>query len=391
MISAIEGDASLVGDQLLIGPSSAGPFVNLSGPNNPEDNFFCSQINGADGMIDTSGSFGNMNHDAASGTNISGGRQSWDVTTVGVSSMDGQLDNNQTSAVFRTITTGDSYVPIVAAFAIDVNAPDFTNGSMFVPVPTTVHVGDDLELTLDVTNGGLVTASNVALELPLDPGLSLVSFKMQGHAGDINGNPVDTAQLASGAAAGDVAPGQSRHVVIDLHVDGPPAGSGVLVPRRLGLFVRRLRRRHADARSLLAVRRRRLRRQGERRRRQRQQQRRRLERDAWLDVERRGRWWTVRARAAAETAAATGSAVRNDAGNTGGCGCEMPGDARSPCGSRLGVVRTRPARRLAPPPRPALNAGRRFSWPDALGGDTTEAVESQTLTKAREHRTRAPR
>ncbi len=224
VISAIEGDANLTGDQLLIGPSSAGPFVNLSGPNNPEDNFFCSQINGADGMVDTSGSFGNMNHDAASGTNIAGGRQSWDVTTVGVSSMDGQLDNNQTSAVFRTITTGDSYVPIVAAFAIDVNAPDFTKNPMIVPVPATVHVGDDLELTLDVTNSGFVTASNVALVMPLDPGLSLVSFKMQGQAGDINGNPVNAAKLASGAAAGNVAPGQSRHVVIDLHVDGPPSG-----------------------------------------------------------------------------------------------------------------------------------------------------------------------
>ncbi|HEY4116259.1 MAG TPA: hypothetical protein VGM56_00335, partial [Byssovorax sp.] len=37
-ISAIEGDANLTGDQLLIGETQNGSFVNLSGPNNPEDN-----------------------------------------------------------------------------------------------------------------------------------------------------------------------------------------------------------------------------------------------------------------------------------------------------------------------------------------------------------------
>src|SRR5512132_3133759 len=45
-ISTMEGDANLTGDQLLIAPTSADTFINLSGPNNPQNNFFCSQING---------------------------------------------------------------------------------------------------------------------------------------------------------------------------------------------------------------------------------------------------------------------------------------------------------------------------------------------------------
>ncbi len=74
-ISAIEGDANLTGDQLLIAPTTAGPFKNLSGPNNPKDNFFCSQLNGPTGALDKQGSFGNANHNAITGVNVSGGRQ----------------------------------------------------------------------------------------------------------------------------------------------------------------------------------------------------------------------------------------------------------------------------------------------------------------------------
>ena len=41
-----------------------------------------------------------------------------------MSSSAGQLVAGQTSAVLRTITTGDSYMPTLAAFQIDVNAPN---------------------------------------------------------------------------------------------------------------------------------------------------------------------------------------------------------------------------------------------------------------------------
>lgn len=229
-ISAIEGDANLVGDQLLIAPTVAGPFENLSGPNNLKNNFFCSQLNGPTGTLDNQGSFGTANHNAATGVNVSGGRQGWDVTTVPVTSQAKQLKNGQTSAVLRTITTGDSYIPTLAAFAIDVNAPDFTGaGSVLTTSADTVKVGDKLTVTADLVNKGLVAAQNVLLVLPLEAGLSLKQFTMDGQNGDINGAPVTTTGLAAGASAGTLGAGQTRHVVIDLDVIGPPQGSQYLI------------------------------------------------------------------------------------------------------------------------------------------------------------------
>lgn len=229
-ISTIEGDANLTGDQLLIGATSAGQFKNLSGPNNPPDNFFCSQLNDSLGNLDTQGSFGLANHNALLGVNAPGGRQGWDVTTVPVSSLAGQLQNGQTSAVLRTITTGDSYIPTLAAFAIDVNAPDFTGpGSTLTTSAATVKLGDKLTATLDLVNKGQVAAQKVVLTLPIEAGLSLTQFQMDGQDGDINGAAVTAAGLSAGVDAGVLAAGKTRHIVVSLDVVGPPKGTQYLL------------------------------------------------------------------------------------------------------------------------------------------------------------------
>ena len=229
-VSTIEGDANLTGDQLLIAPSGNGPFVQLSGPNNPANNFFCSQINGYTGNLDTQGSFGLANHNALLGVNVPGGRQGWDVTTIPLSSQAGQLQNGQTSAVLRTITTGDSYIPTLAAFAIDVNAPDFTGpGSKLSTSAATVKIGDKLTVTMDLVNKGQVTAQKVLLTLPIEAGLSLTQLQMDGQNGDINGAAVTAAGLAAGVDAGALGAGKTRHVVISLDVVGPPKGTQYLL------------------------------------------------------------------------------------------------------------------------------------------------------------------
>lgn len=230
VVSAIEGDADLAGDQLLIAPTAGGPFVGLSAPNNPADNFFCSQLNDASGQLDPLGSFGDVNHDAAAGVNVVGGRQGWDVTTVPLTSEAGQLENGQTSAVVRTITTGDSFMPILAAFAIDVNAPEFTGGASSIAVlPAEVALGDTFTVTATLENSGDVTAQGIDFAMPLAPGVSLVSFATNGVPGDINGAPVDAATLAAGVDEGDLPSGQSRQVTIGLEVVEPPAGPSFLV------------------------------------------------------------------------------------------------------------------------------------------------------------------
>ncbi|MCC6559397.1 MAG: DUF11 domain-containing protein [Polyangiaceae bacterium] len=227
--STIEGDANLTGDQLLIAPTVAGPFQNLSGPNNPSDNFFCSQLNDSNGVLDTSGTFGTENHDAVAGANVAGGRQGWDVTAVPLSSADGQLAPGQTSAVMRTITTGDSFVPTLAAFQIDVNAPDFSAGSALQTSTDVVSLGDTLTVTVTLDNQGQAAATGVRLELPLEAGLSLAGFTTDGVPGDAQGNAVTAADLAAGVDEGSLAPGEHRTVVLDLDVVGPPAGNSYIL------------------------------------------------------------------------------------------------------------------------------------------------------------------
>jgi hypothetical protein len=228
--STIEGDADLTGDQLLIGPGVLGPFEPLSGPNNPEDNFFASQLNDQSGQLDPQGTFGNTNHDAQNGVNVSGGRQGWDVTTVPLSSLDGQLENGQTSAVVRTITFGDSYVPILAGLAIDVNAPDFTaSGATMTASKSPVSDGDVFTVDVVMENLGDVTAEGLTFALSVPAGLTLSSYATDGTAGDIGGNPVDAATLAAGAAAGALGAGQTRNLQLGFEVSAAPSGLGYVL------------------------------------------------------------------------------------------------------------------------------------------------------------------
>src|SRR5262249_50697358 len=91
-VSAMEGDAPRTDDQMLFGPGplSGGNLGStncsvtnanrLSGSNNPVCNFFASQINGDDGALVTSGTFGgacgsntNCNANATTGDNVNPG------------------------------------------------------------------------------------------------------------------------------------------------------------------------------------------------------------------------------------------------------------------------------------------------------------------------------
>ncbi len=223
IVSALEGDANRTGDELLLAETAAGPFATLSGPNNPADNFFCSQINGSDGKVDTQGSFGDANQDAFAGTNVSGGRQGWDITTLPLSSANGDLLNGQTSAVVRTNTTGDSYLPVAVALAIDVNAPVFGQGSDFTSDVTSVKAGDEITLTATLSNTGQADAEGLKLSMPLDPHVELLDYATDGVPGDSSGTAVTGAMLQAGVAAGTLGNGQQRVVVMKLKVNGAPA------------------------------------------------------------------------------------------------------------------------------------------------------------------------
>ena len=233
-LSAIEGDANLTGDQLLIAPAVDGAFVPLDGPNNPVTNFFCGQLNDADGLLDDTGTFGSRNHDPVAGANLVGGRQGWDVTSIELSSLDGQLSPDQRAAVLRTITTGDSFVPTLAAFQIDVNAPNLTTSTL-VTSDSAVELDDVLTLTSTAHNSGAADAANLRFQLTLPPGLTLQSVTSDGSSGDVQGQAVNTAALAAGIDEGTLATGATRTVVVTLRVIGAPS-SGAFFLRPIWHF-----------------------------------------------------------------------------------------------------------------------------------------------------------
>ncbi len=228
VVSALEGDADLTGDILQLAQNDAGPFTTLAGPNNPSDNFFSSQINDDTGNLDTFGTFGNANHDAFLGQNVVGGRQGWDVTTLPLSSMSGLLDNNQTSAVVRTVTTGDSFVPTLVALEIDVKAPDFSASSTDASVDV-VQDGDMFTLTATLSNSGEALANNLRYVMPLPQGLELLGYSTNGTTGDVSGFPVTPTMLMDGVDAGQLAVNDTITVVMDLAVTGPPANGASFV------------------------------------------------------------------------------------------------------------------------------------------------------------------
>jgi uncharacterized repeat protein (TIGR01451 family)/MYXO-CTERM domain-containing protein len=236
VISAIEGDANLAGDSVALAEdhSDEGAFVLLEGPNNPAENFFASQINGPDGNLDTSGTFGTLNHDAALGTNVAGARQSWDVTSVPVSSAEGHLAAGQTTAVLRTQTTGDSYVPILAGFAVRVSSPNFSGeGTGAVAEPGAIAFDDTSTVTVDLENAGMVTAAGIVFRAPLPEGLVLEGFSLDGVEGDVNGNPVGASDLENGVAIGEVGPGATLGLQMVVRSAAPPneqSGNYVIQP-----------------------------------------------------------------------------------------------------------------------------------------------------------------
>lgn len=168
-VSAQEGDAVLTGDQMLFGETIP-TLALLSGPNNPQNNFFASQINNANGTLDTTGTFGTRNANAAAGTNTSACRQGWDITAVDVSN---HLSASQSSAFIRFTSDGDLYVPNALALQIDSKGANITIDKS--ADKQFANVGEEITYTLVLKNTGEVEATNVTISDLLPPETALVA------------------------------------------------------------------------------------------------------------------------------------------------------------------------------------------------------------------------
>ena len=187
----------------------------LSGPNNPAGNFFASQINDQNGLLDTTGTFGTRNANAAAGTNTVACRQGWDTTAVDVSAT---LAPAQTSAVIRFTSDGDLYVPNALGLQIDSKGADLA--VLKTADKTFASVGDEITYSVKIDNSGEVSALNVVVNDFLPPETSLVdgSVFLDGspYAG---GLPVSIAEIAAGG---------SSEVVFTVKVNSLPAQNPVL-------------------------------------------------------------------------------------------------------------------------------------------------------------------
>lgn len=195
-VSSQEGDAVLTGDRMLFGQSAA-QLTSLSGPNNPVGNFFASQINGENGALDTSGTFGTRNANAAAGTNTSGCRQGWDITAVDVSPL---LSAGMTTAAIRFTTDGDLYVPNCLALQID------SKGARLEVEKSAdkafAAVGEQVGYTIRITNTGNLRAQTVTVNDLLPSGMQLVPGSIAiGGTPYAGGLPVTFGPLEAGAAA----------------------------------------------------------------------------------------------------------------------------------------------------------------------------------------------
>lgn len=124
-VSAMEGDANPRGEMFQIGVDTApgDPLTNISGPRNPELNFFGSQINGDDGQTDTTGWFGDRNHDPfpIPPRQVFAGRQGWDITAVDLNPWVGPTAK---TVAFEAFSDGyDAFALLAMALQYDVDGP----------------------------------------------------------------------------------------------------------------------------------------------------------------------------------------------------------------------------------------------------------------------------
>jgi uncharacterized repeat protein (TIGR01451 family) len=175
-VSAAEGDAVHSGDQLLFG-STIQNLAVLSGPNNPQNNFFASQINNENGVLDTTGTFGDRNADAFLNLNTSACRQGWDITAIDLSD---NLSTNQNQAVIRFKTNGDTYVTNALAILIDSQGADIV-ASKYAN-KTYAEVGQTIIYNFEISNNGVIDANDVELydELPINVEIVPGSIKING-------------------------------------------------------------------------------------------------------------------------------------------------------------------------------------------------------------------
>lgn len=188
LITALRGNPSIAEDNISITDKNNLETV-LSGPFNPVNNFFGSQILNLQNNIDTSGTFGNLNATPNSVQTIPGNRTGFDMTIVNLAPA---LSPEQTSTTLRAYTSGNAfYIPSFTSIIRNAAANVFMSLSS---LDNKVFIGDSYNLTYTISNSGTGdTASNLFTFNDLS-GLEFVSgsyYIDSSNSTDITSSPID--------------------------------------------------------------------------------------------------------------------------------------------------------------------------------------------------------
>ena len=217
LISAMEGDAGITGDFVQLGPN-LGSLTTLSGPNNPANNFFASQINNSAGLLDTTGSFGTLNQPLPTGLyGVPNVRNSWDITNVSGGSA---LGNGVNQAVLRFGSVQDSYAVSTFGLQVDVNQANLSPMTKSVNKSIS-YVGDTLTYTLNFTNVGSDNAYDVVVLDTIPTGTNFIPNSVIVNGVGDSSNP------QTGINLGTIPSGQVNTITFQVQVDTVPAGSTI--------------------------------------------------------------------------------------------------------------------------------------------------------------------
>lgn len=232
-VSSLEGDAQITGDRFLVNENTplVSPADQISGTNNPATNFFGSQINtlltlstdiltgkliaSGSSVLDTRGTFGTINSNAATGTGISGARQGYDITSIDIGSL---IQNSQEQIYTQGTTTGDVYTINALGIQLQVKAPSIK--SIKSASSTTATVGDVITFTITFENVGELLAESLNFTDILPTGMTLVSNSLY-----VNNVLVPSPNLITGVPLGDLAVNATTTVVFDVDVNSPQQSS----------------------------------------------------------------------------------------------------------------------------------------------------------------------
>ena len=223
LVSAIEGDADIQGDNMFFGPTTTLGSSNIvTGPNNLLNNFFSSQINDDNGnLISTTGTYCGFNQDPIFGVLVPNGRQGYDITNVDCSSL---ISSGQTAAyaLGATAPGGDDYTINALGLQISVQAPTIipikkVNGQLSI----NAQIGDVVTFSITINNTGTSDALNVIFQDTIESGLQFIPGSVR-----YNSVPMPLADPTAGVPLNTVAINALNIIEFDVKIISyPPSGS----------------------------------------------------------------------------------------------------------------------------------------------------------------------